>query len=95
MIAFRRVTEHEAITERPEMNDAAMDLMTVEEVATELGVSKGAIYKALTNSELRHYRIGAAIRISRQHLQQWLESIEVQTVTPRTVYRQSFRHLDL
>ncbi|MCA9049841.1 MAG: helix-turn-helix domain-containing protein [Planctomycetaceae bacterium] len=77
------------------MNDAAMDLMTVEEVATELGVSKGAIYKALSNSELRHYRIGAAIRISRQHLEEWLQAIEIQAVNPRTTHRQSFRHLDL
>ena len=70
-----------------------MDVFTVKEIAARIGVSSGAIYKAVSNGSLKHYRIGATIRISEQHFQEWLANIERDT--PVSTAQQSFSHLDL
>ncbi len=70
-----------------------MNVWTVKEISTRVGVSPGAIYKAVAQGSLRHYRIGAAIRISEEHFQAWLAEIEQATKEPAG--DQSFSHLDL
>lgn len=70
-----------------------MKMLTVKEVASRLSVSTGAVYKAVSDSSLNHYRIGSAIRISEAQLQTWLESLATETTSNAT--RQSYRHLDL
>ena len=70
-----------------------MKTFTVKEIAGQLGVSCGAIYKAVSNGSLKHYRIGAAIRISQQHFEDWLKQIEQEA--PDSTVSQSFSHLDL
>jgi len=47
--------------------------MTVREVATQLGVSKGLIYKLVGSGDLDSYRIGGTIRITEQHVRDYLE----------------------
>jgi excisionase family DNA binding protein len=71
-----------------------MNMLTVKEVAAQLGVSCGAIYKAASNGTLKHYRIGVTIRISESQLQDWLQTIE-QEVSKTSRPRQSFSHLNL
>lgn len=70
-----------------------MKMLTVREVALRLSVSQGAIYKAISSNALQHYRIGTAIRISEDQLQQWLNTIQQESAA--THCRQSFRHLGL
>lgn len=70
-----------------------MQTLTVKEVASRLGVSIGAIYKEISKGSLKHYRVGAAIRVSEEHFQAWLSEIE--KVGDKSEATQSFSHLDL
>ena len=62
-------------------------MMTVKEVAEQLGVSRGLVYKLVRTGHLESYRIGAAIRISPEHLQRYLEQ------PPSNGRPRRFRHL--
>ncbi len=46
---------------------------TVKVIAEKLNVSLGIVYKEIALRKLRCYRIGAAIRISPEQLQEYLE----------------------
>lgn len=70
-----------------------MKMLTVKEVASRLRISTGAVYKAVSENSLNHYRIGSAIRISEDQLQSWLTSLATESAG-RTDGR-SYRHLDL
>ena len=39
-------------------------MMTVKEVAEHLGVSRGLVYKLVSDGELDSYRVGSTIRIT-------------------------------
>lgn len=51
-------------------------MLTVREVANELKVSTGIIYREISRRRLSHYRIGGAIRISCEQLQAYLQLAE-------------------
>ena len=44
-------------------------LFTVREVAAALGVCTALVYRACASGELRHVRVGSAIRIAPEHLE--------------------------
>jgi excisionase family DNA binding protein len=46
---------------------------TVKQVAEQLHVSNGLIYKLAASGELEHHRIGAALRFSENQLQAYLD----------------------
>jgi excisionase family DNA binding protein len=48
-------------------------MMTVKEVAEHLGVSKGLIYKLVSNGELESYRVGSTIRITPDQVRDYLQ----------------------
>lgn len=50
-----------------------MPLMTVNEVATLLGVSRGVIYRLVARSELQPYRVGARLRFRPEDVDEYLE----------------------
>lgn len=52
-------------------------MFTVNEVATQLKVSRSTVYNAIEAGELPHYRIGRVIRISPEQLQRFLEGTKV------------------
>ena len=69
-----------------------MVLLTVREVADQLGVSQGLVYKLIRNGDLESHRIGSAIRVSAQQVEEYLErsrSIGAPEVSTE------FRHLKL
>jgi excisionase family DNA binding protein len=55
------IMRHTPLSELPE-------LLTVEEAAMWLHVSRGTLYEAITANEIAHLRIGRLVRISRQRL---------------------------
>lgn len=50
------------------------DILTVPEIARFMKLSKVMIYKLIETGELPHYRIGRAVRVSREQFEQWLEA---------------------
>lgn len=50
------------------------DLLTVEEVAQKLHVSKATVWRWLRNKEIPGYRIAGSWRISQSDLQKFVES---------------------
>jgi len=48
-------------------------MMTVKEVAEHLGVSRGLVYKLVSDGELDSYRVGATIRITPEQVREYLE----------------------
>ena len=60
---------------------------TVKEIATKLTVSQGVVYKEIALGKLRCYRIGAAIRISAEQLQEYLDR-NMSSATPKQSKRQ-------
>jgi len=64
-------------------------MMTVTEVAKQLGVSKRLVYKLVSSGELASYRIGSAIRISERHVREYLER------PPEENRSSEFKHLRL
>ncbi len=64
-------------------------MMTVKEVAEHLGVSRGLVYKLVSDGELDSYRVGSTIRVTREQVREYLQR-------PRQNDRPSgFRHLKL
>jgi excisionase family DNA binding protein len=49
------------------------DVLTVEQAAKFLRLGRNAVYDAIGRGEIRHRRIGRAIRLSRVALLRWLE----------------------
>ena len=48
-------------------------MRTVKEIATELRISIGAVYRLITTGQLQCHRFGKTIRISQQQLDEFLE----------------------
>lgn len=46
---------------------------TVKDISIRLNVSQGAVYKLIRSGSLQHHRFGAALRVSEEQLQQFLE----------------------
>lgn len=64
-------------------------MFTVQEVAKQLKVSAGMVYREINRRRLSCYRIGGAIRISGEHLQAYLQLAEAQIqIAPST-----FKHV--
>jgi excisionase family DNA binding protein len=51
-------------------------MLTVEDVAARLSISKGLVYKAIREGKIVANRFGAALRISEDNLRQYLDSTE-------------------
>jgi len=68
------------------------EMLTVKQVAEQLNVSIGAVYKAIQNGSLEHFRFGSAIRITEEQLTDYLDQTRV-TVQPETSRRTQFKHL--
>ena len=61
-----------------------MDLLTVQDVAATLKVSKSLVYSLIASGKIACHRIGAgrgAIRVQRDDLQQFVDGCRVQSVT--------------
>lgn len=52
---------------------AKATMFTVAEVAKKLRVSAGLIYRLVERKEMQSYKIGGAIRVSEDHLREYLE----------------------
>ena len=67
-------------------------MFTVKQVAKQLNLSIGAVYKAIQNGSLEHFRFGSAIRITQEQLTEYLDQTRViaQTDTFRPT---RFKHL--
>lgn len=47
---------------------------TVEDLTVILRIARGTVYKLLEQHEFRWFRIGSAIRISKQSFDEWLDA---------------------
>lgn len=52
-------------------------LINTQETAELLGLSYGHVRRMIASGELPHYKIGHAVRISKDELQAWLEKKRV------------------
>jgi excisionase family DNA binding protein len=50
------------------------DILTVPEIAHYLKLSKVMVYKLVEEGRMPHYRIGRAVRVSRDQFLHWLET---------------------
>ena len=64
-------------------------MMTVKEVAEHLGVSRGLVYKLVSDGELDSYRVGSTIRITPEQLREYLQR------PPKDDRPSGFSHLKL
>ena len=69
----------------------AMRLLTVSEVAEQLCVSSGLVYKLARTGQIEHHRIGARLRFSQQQVDDYLQR-SVTEVVPNEPLRR-LRHL--
>jgi excisionase family DNA binding protein len=53
------------------------DVLTPDQLARLLKVSKTTIYRFLRNGEIKHFRIGSAIRIPKIHILEFLNLSQV------------------
>jgi excisionase family DNA binding protein len=56
------------------------ELMTVEQAAGFLKVSRSFLYRETAAGKLRHFKLGSANRYSMEQLQEWLAKREVKPV---------------
>lgn len=69
-------------------------MLTVKQVADQLGISRGLVYKLISSGELGSHHIGSAIRITEKQLHEYLGRTSADnTVSPFEIT--TFRHLDL
>ena len=59
--------------------------LTVEALATLLGMSEQAIYAACRNKQLPHIKIGKRIRVPESALQEWVAAQLVPSAPPKVV----------
>ena len=52
-----------------------MELLTVDDVAVILNVSSKTVRRKIANCELRHHRVGRAVRISSEDLRAYTNSV--------------------
>jgi len=53
--------------------DPSLDILTPNEVASALRLSRVYIYKLMREGKLPYLRIGKVIRLSREEVERWLE----------------------
>jgi excisionase family DNA binding protein len=53
-------------------------LLTVDQVAQRLNISRSMVYRLIQHSSLKVVHLGRAVRISSKSLQQWLQEQEQQ-----------------
>jgi excisionase family DNA binding protein len=73
-------------------------LLTVSEVARQLGVSPALVYQLVTQGRLACYRVGlrrGAIRFQASDVEAYLESCRVEPEERRRVPRPRLRHIKL
>ena len=70
----------------------AFEMLTVKQVADQLNVSIGAVYKAIQNGSLEHFRFGSAIRITEEQLTDYLDQTRV-TAQSGAFRKTRFKHL--
>ena len=51
-----------------------MKLMSIRELSEQTGVSRSKLYELVERGDLPHFRIGGAIKISDQQIEEYLES---------------------
>ncbi|WP_169979748.1 helix-turn-helix domain-containing protein [Tautonia rosea] len=70
--------------------------MTVREAASRLEISRSTCYALVASGSLKHYRIGGAIRISEEHIAEFLEGAERgREAAPSVARRPVLRHVRL
>lgn len=67
-------------------------MLTVKQVAQQLNVSLGSVYKSIRRGDLEHHRFGASIRVSEEQLLRFVEETRVRT-EPDPLNVTEFRHL--
>ncbi|MDA0809771.1 MAG: helix-turn-helix domain-containing protein [Planctomycetota bacterium] len=65
---------------------------TVKQVAEQLNVSIGAVYKAIKRGDLEHHRFGSTIRVTEEQLAEYLQETRVKA-EPAPIQVREFRHL--
>lgn len=68
-------------------------MLTVKDVASELRLSIGAVYKAINSGRLGHHRFGSSIRITHEQLAEFIEHSCVTPESPSTGLTRRFKHL--
>jgi excisionase family DNA binding protein len=61
----------------------AEKMLTVEEIAERLSVSKGFIYHAVTHTTIPHIRLGSSIRFDSQQIDEWIKENSVSVASMR------------
>jgi excisionase family DNA binding protein len=61
----------------------AAKMLTVDEVAERLNVSRGFIYHAVTHTTIPHIRFGGSIRFDPQQIENWINENSVSVVSER------------
>lgn len=56
-------------------NIAKKRCYTVHELQTMLGISRGSVYKLLRTNQFHWFRIGTALRISKESFDAWLNNL--------------------
>ncbi|MDA1013843.1 MAG: helix-turn-helix domain-containing protein [Planctomycetota bacterium] len=67
-------------------------MLTVKQVAQQLNVSLGSVYKSIRRGDLEHHRFGASIRVSEEQLAEFVEGTRVRT-DPDLLDVTEFKHL--
>lgn len=62
--------------QRSQQSQSQPSILTVAQVATELGLSRAKVYQLIYREGLPHVRFGTALRIRYAALQRWLEQRE-------------------
>ena len=67
-------------------------MLTIKQVAEQLSLSTGAVYKAINRGDLEHHRFGSSIRVTEQQLEDFLQETRVK-VDPAPFHVSEFKHL--
>lgn len=67
-------------------------MLTIKQVAEQLNLSIGAVYKAVKRGDLEHHRFGATIRVTEEQLAAFLQETRVK-VEAAPIHVREFRHL--
>ncbi len=67
-------------------------MLTVKDVAKQLNVSEGAVYKAIQSGALEHHRFGASIRVTEVQLAEFLDQTRIR-VEREPIRPSRFKHL--
>lgn len=69
------------------------EILDIEDLATYLKMKKASVYNLVERGDIPFYRIGRLLRFRKSQIDEWLESLKVETITSDKSNKQAIKNV--